>query len=1062
MPSTSFSQIRLSCAAALAALCWVTFSARAQFPVTAPTDPAQSDTPGQLQNPSESPNGTPSFDPFRTRGQPDPDTGLDSGLGFGPGSVNQDSTPGPNGLHDPLAQANAYALNQQRAMAASLASISLPADHLIAILQARPEVIVELKPLVAQRLGQPDNPVEADDISDEFLYQQLAVSNPLRVTVTNYLRARGYLSDRDLQAAAQQPRQADMDRDSYLGGDLSAVDRNLPQGSEATANPNNPLGDGLLTDPRLAGAVPGTLPPAAQMRSQTGRAQEPYLLPRMTPQTQREEPVNASTDEPKVLHQPAPYNLRSLRDLYTQIPESNAPLKRFGSEVFLNRTATGTPSGFPLAENRDAPLDVPLGPDYVVGAGDVLTINLWGGLTQSLSRTVDRDGRILLPEAGSLELAGLTLARAQSAIGAALRQQFRSAEVSVSIARPRSVRIYVVGDVQRPGSYDISAAATPVSALYAAGGPTAPGSLRTLVHLRGQQVVEKVDLYDFLLHGLRSGSERFQSGDTLLVPSVGPQVALSGAVKRPAIYELKAGESTLNVVVADAGGLTAAAAVDHISVERIGADGHRETVTLPNTAGPSPNLAAAVSPNIAPTHPEQAALAAFPLADGDRIRIAPILPYSERVLYLDGHVPRPGRVPYRDGMRLSDVLHSYRDLLPEPSAHGQIIRLLPPDLHPETIDFNVPDVLIGNANLDLQPFDTIRILGRYEVDAPRVAIHGEVLRPGTFPLSQDMTVARLVRMAGGFKRDALLESADLTSYTVENGSRVAGRLATVHIGAAVNGDDHSADVTLKAGDVLTVHQITGWNDIGQSATVNGQVRFPGSYGFREGERLSSVLRRAGGFRETAYPEGAVLVREQVRQLEEKSREELIRQIETSSSAARLAPNLGGGDTGATLQLIKAQQDEVLRRLKTQPPSGRLVVHLSADIASWANTPIDIELRRSDVLTVPKTPGFVLVTGQVYNATALTYSPGQSASWYLRSAGGTSDTANRKEIFIIRANGSILGRHSGSGEVLNTRLDPGDVIVVPQKIIGGSLFLRNLLTIAQLASSLAVTSAVTGL
>ncbi|MEO6782493.1 MAG: SLBB domain-containing protein, partial [Bradyrhizobium sp.] len=748
------------------------------------------------------------------------------------------------------------------------------------------------------------------------------------------------------------------------------------------------------------------------------------------------EEVNASTDLPKVLRRPAPYNLRSMRDLYTQIPDPTARLRRFGSEVFVNRNlsaAAGEVSG------RNTPLDVPLGPDYIVGPGDTLTINLWGGITQSITRVIDRDGRVFLPEAGSLAIAGLPLGRAQSLIEGALKRQYRNAQVAVTVSRLRSVRVYVVGDVQRPGGYDISSLATPLSALYAAGGPTAVGSLRTVRHYRGKQLIEDVDLYDFLLHGIRNRSAPFESGDTLLVPPAGPQIAVSGAIKRPAIYELKAGESSLATVIDDAGGFTAAASLGHIRIERIDTNRHRETVTLPIASKQSPQA-------------DREIIAAFQVRDGDRIRIEPILPYSESAIYLEGHVVRPGRLPYMDGMHLSDALHSYRDLLPEPAAHGEIVRLVPPDLHAETIDFNVPDVLIGNVTIDLQPFDTIRIFGRYEVDAPKVTIVGEVLRPGAYPLSKGMTAAQLVRMAGGFKRDALLESADLTSYRVTNGNRVVENLATVQIGSAVAGTDQQADVPLKPGDILSVHQITNWNDIGESVTIQGQVRFPGSYGFKDGERLSSVLRRAGGLLPAAYPMGAVLVRDQVRELQQQSREELIRQIETNSAAARLSPNLGAGGSSATLQLIKAQQDEVLSDLKSHPPTGRMVIHIDAAIDSWANTPADIELRRGDVLTIPKRPGFVLVTGQVYNSTALTFAPDKTAGWYLSHAGGTNSTANRKEVFIIRANGSVVGRHSGGwfdANVLSTRLNPGDVVVVPQKIIGSSLLWRNLLTTAQL-------------
>jgi protein involved in polysaccharide export with SLBB domain len=377
----------------------------------------------------------------------------------------------------------------------------------------------------------------------------------------------------------------------------------------------------------------------------------------------------------------------------------------------------------------------------------------------------------------------------------------------------------------------------------------------------------------------------------------------------------------------------------------------------------------------------------------------------------------------------------------------------------------VPDVLIGNGNLALQPFDTIRIFGRYETDAPQVAIRGEVLKPGTYALSHGMTASQLVKMAGGFKRDALMQSADLTSYTIKDEMKVVSQRAAIPIGDAVNHNRSDLDVTLKPGDVLTIHQISGWNDIGASIVLDGEVTYPGSYGLQEGERLSSVLTRAGGFRDSAYPAGAILVRTQVRELEEKSRDQLIHQIETTSASARLAPNLTGQDQSATLQAAAQQQSEVLQRLRNQPASGRLVIHVTADIKSWANTPADIEMRSGDRLVIPKRPGFVLVSGQTYNPSAITYVPGKDAAWYLRRAGGTNDVANRKETFIVRANGSVVGRRSGewyAGNVLSTRLDPGDVIVVPQKIIGGSLLWRNLLTVAQITSSIAITAAVAGL
>jgi protein involved in polysaccharide export with SLBB domain len=901
----------------------------------------------------------------------------------------------------------------------------LSAGQILSILEENPEAVVEVKAMVADGLRQKGVAVQADAISDEQLYTQIVSSSELRTNVSYFLRARGYTAGEDLRAGANDA----VDPQQTRRGS-SFQDELIPDmGDFRNASGQDPLA-------RAEDAAPST-------RLQTG-------MGRQEPPTTEKNTRNV-TDEPEVLHRSAPYNLRSLRDLYTQVPDSAEHLRRFGSEVFRDRgTAAENGSRFSFARGA-TPLDVPLGPDYVLGPGDELSINLWGGVSQTLTRTVDPEGRIMLPESGEMQVAGLTLSKAQDAVNAAMTPQFRNAHVSVTIARLRSIRVYVVGDVQRPGAYDISSLSSPLTALSAAGGPTAVGSLRVMRHYRNEKLVAEIDLYDFLLHGVRSAEDRLQGGDTLLVPPAGPQVAVYGAVKRPAIYELR-NEKTLTAVLDNAGGLTVAAALGHITVDRIVANQRREEISL--TSADSEDVNAATT-----------AVAEFQVKDGDRVHVAAVLPYSERSVYLQGHVARPGKLAFRDGLRLSDVVRTYQDLLPEPAERGEIVRLVAPDLHPETISFNIPDVLIGNANLPLQPFDTIRVFGRYEQDAPTVSVQGEVLRPGTYPLFQGMTAAQLVLAAGGFKRDALLDTADLISYQMQTGSGVSIERHDLKLGEAVLKQSHDADVHLKAGDVLTIHQLTGWNDIGASINIEGEVAHPGNYGFKQGEHLSDVLKRAGGFRETAYPEGAVLTRPEVAALEEKSREELIRQIETSSAAARLSPGVSGDHQSETLQLIQQQQEQVLARLKSQRASGRMVIHISSDVAHWAGTATDIELRSGDVLRIPKRPGFVLISGQVYNASAITFAPGKKASWYLERAGGATEIANRKGIFVIRANGSVVGRRSGGWreqDALSTKLDPGDVIVVPQKIIGSSVIWRNLLGTAQIAASIAIAASVVGL
>ena len=919
-------------------------------------------------------------------------------------------------------------------------TIGIPAAQLIALLRDRPDVMVDVKSMMADAAQQRGLSVTADTLTDQQVYEQIATSKEVRANITQFLRARGYVTEEEIQAA-QEREQTNQDRE--LSRNFSSVlnpDQLNPDQMDALMRRNRQASEPGASDLAAGAALRGLTP-------RTG-----FSSQRETSETATNQPRQPNvTDEPQALHRPPPYNLPSLRDLYSQTPESHERLKRFGSDLFVKRSVPGQQGVGAEGASAIAALDVPLGPDYVLGPGDELSISMWGGISQNVLRMVDREGRIALPEAGQVQVAGLTMQKAEGVIGDALQAQYRNVRVAVTVSRLRSIQIFVVGDVQRPGAYEVSSLASPVSALFAAGGPTAVGSLRVVRHYRNQKLIGEIDLYDFMLHGVRPGDNRLQSGDTLLVPPVGAQVAVFGAVKRPAIYELM-DEKDLSSVIADAGGLTVAAALTHITIDRIVANQQREEVTVPAGAQEDP---ATISARLRTTE----------IRDGDRVRIATVLPYSERAVYLMGHVARPGKIAYRDGMQLADVLHSYQDLLPEPAAHGEIVRLVAPDLHPETIEFNVPDLLIGNEAIALQPFDTIRVFGRYELDAPTVSIRGEVQRPGTYPLFDGMTAAQLVRTAGGFKRGALVEKADLASYHVVDGTRVAVQRRDVAIGDAVLRADRNADTALRPGDVLTVHQLTGWNDIGASVRIEGEVAHPGSYGFQPGEHLSDVLRRAGGFRDTAYPEGAVLTRPEVAALEEKSREELIRQIEASTAAARMSSRAADSEQGATPQLIQQQQDQVVARLRSQPATGRLVIRITLAVQSWAGTPADIEVRNGDVLRVPKRPGFVLVSGQVYSPSAITFLPGRAAGWYLQRAGGVTRIADRRQIFVIRANGEVVGRTPSwwsGGDVLSTRLNPGDTVVVPQRIIGPSLTWRTLLGSAQIIASLAIAAAVAGL
>jgi len=887
-------------------------------------------------------------------------------------------------------------------------SVPLSVDNIISTLRQDPELLQQVKNVIIQNAQEQGRSVNSEDVTDEYLFQLIREDRSARTLAAGEIEKQGSvgLEQREPSGSGSGDSSGPDDRGSVASETRESVgyqSRRLPgiENHESVSPKGQPV-------PVKRSA--GHLPVVDQNQPATNGMRNPYP------------------------------GLPSAKDLYRQFPSQEATLQRFGADIFVKGTG-----------NTDIlPIDLPAGPDYVLGPGDGLFINLWGSVSRRINVTVDRGGQIALPEAGGVVVAGQTLAAAEQMIQQVLSAQFKRARIDVSLTRLRTVRVYVVGDVARAGAYDISSLSTPLNALFAAGGPTPQGSLRTVRHYRGNQLVREVDVYDLILNGIRSDLDRIQPGDSILVPPIGPQVTVAGMVKRPAVYELR-NEKGLSEVLELAGGVLVSAALRQIKVERI--EAHQKRIML------SVNL-----PDNADGNQEalRQALVDFPVQDGDRVTVSPILPYSDSTIYLEGHIFRPGKYSYHEGMEIAEVLRSYQDLLPEPAEHAEIIRLTPPDYRPRVIDFKLSEVLGGEDPIILQPFDTIRIFGRYEIDAPKVSIYGEVLRPGNYPLSDGMTASALVRMAGGFKRSAVTREADITSYIVQNGEQVRTKHETVEIAKALEGGS-GADRPLKPNDVLTIRQLAGWKDVGMSVTVTGEVLYPGTYGIEEGEKLSSLLKQAGGYRQMAYPEGAVLERVQVREIAEKSRMQLIQQVERSGQNAKFPAGASAQDQAALMTTMSQQQEHVLAALRNQPASGRLVINISGDIEKWQNTTNDIELRADDVLTIPKKPNFVVVTGQVYSAAALTYTPGVSARTYLRQAGGPTEMANKKDIYIIRANGSVVGRGESrslwGGNTLNTTLRPGDTIVVPEKLVGGTQAWRNVLDSVQLVSSLAIAARV---
>jgi protein involved in polysaccharide export with SLBB domain len=872
----------------------------------------------------------------------------------------------------------------------------LSAEEIIQILQQNPDVLAEAKAEIVSQLQDRGYNVSERDITDDRLFSQIRSDDRVRQLAANELANRGF-------GPAQETDQVP---------DEQIVPSTQQQGQQNGQQAGQP-----------------TIPPGTQRQGATGqqggqRGMNGQTHPRR-PQNQK-----GPTQEQYPLR-----NLPALRDLYTQATVDETKLERFGAALFRNSAAVADKST----------LSVPVGPDYILGPGDELVIDYWGSSSQHIQRSVDREGRVSIPEAGSVVVAGRTLGEVQQTIQKMLSHQLRGISVDVTLGKLRTVRVYVVGDVKNPAAYDISSLSTALSALIAAGGPTDTGSYRTVKHYRGKALVEEVDLYDLMLKGVSSGEVHLESGDSILVPPIVPQVTVAGKVRRPAIYELRK-EQTLDQILELAGGVPVTGELSRIRVERIQAHERKEMMSV-NVSGGGGIQAA------------DDAFKRFRIQDGDIVTVLPILPYSNRAVYLEGHVFRPGKFSFKDGEKVTDLISSYDDLLPEPADRAEIVRLRPPDFTPVVIPFNLRDVLAKKVEApSLEPFDTVRIYGRYETAGPKASIFGEVMRPGEYPLSEKMTAADLLRMAGGFKLSAYQQAADLTSYSVVDGDHVDLDHRDIPIGRALAGEADT-DVLLKPGDVLTIRQIGGWNDIGGAVSISGEVTHPGRYGIQRGEHLSSILKRAGGFSNEAYPYAAILDRAQVREAAAKSREEMVTQLQAQTAGA---PGSSGSSSSSSSRNNNAvaqerERQQLLAKLKQLQPNGRLLIHVTSQIEKWEGTPADVEVRAGDTLYIPKRPAFVMVAGQVYNPIAITFSNGKHANWYLKQAGGPTTLANKKEIFVVRANGTVLGRGSGdwwSGNVLGTTLQAGDTVFVPEKGAGSGIF-KNLSQTISLLSGAAV-------
>ena len=579
-----------------------------------------------------------------------------------------------------------------------------------------------------------------------------------------------------------------------------------------------------------------------------------------------------------------------------------APLRQYGYAMFASNVSTFAPVD-----------DIPVGPDYVLGPGDDLTINVWGAVDSTLIRTVDRNGRIVLPKVGDLRIWGLTFSQADRLIRDELGRYFRGFQASVTMGRLRTVSVHVVGEVCQPGVYTLSSLSTVTNALYSAGGPTKLGSLREVRLLRGNVQVAKLDLYDFLQRGDRTRDYRLESGDTIFVPTVGDVVAVAGEVKRPAIYEITSG-TRLADVVALAGGVTPTSYLKRVQVVRALPDAERVTLDV--------DLASHYLRGEEPGNP--------PINAGDLVLIHRSDPRVYNIVKVEGAVRYPGAYELKPMMRIGQLLQPDR-LLPEAYVERVEVARRRPDLSMEIVSVDLKKAWSGDA---------------------------------------------------------------------------------------------SQDLLLKALDEITVRTEL---KSARTVTLTGEVVRPGVYTIAEGERLSSLLARAGGFTERAFLKGSVFTRASLRKVEQEQLDGFLKVQEQRMLASASTTIVGAEkeEVAAQQQALQARR-EMLKILASKVALGRMVVQLGSP-DKLKGTENDVVLIDGDALTVPEPAQSVYVLGAVRNSTSVQYKEGASIDYYINRVGGFSKEADKKDAHIVKADGSAISSFTNVREI-----EPGDAVIVPPK------------------------------
>lgn len=768
----------------------------------------------------------------------------------------------------------------------------------------------------------------------------------------------------------------------------------------------------------------------------------------------------------------------------------------FGANLFQN-----APSTF-------APLDqTPVPPDYIIGPGDELRIRIWGQINFNANVTVDRSGEIYLPQVGGVHVAGLPYQALSDHLHSAIARVFRNFSLTADIGQIRAVQVYVVGQVHRPGTYTISSLSTLVDALFASGGPSVEGSMRHIYLKRGGKTIADFDLYDLLVNGDKSHDAKLESGDVIFVPPAGPQVALTGSVRHPAIYELRKGE-TIAQLLKDAGGPSTTASDSRISIERI--DAHQARSAM-DVAFDTQGLATT-------------------LRQGDILRVFSIVPMYQKTVTLRGYVANPGRFAWHSGMRISDLIPDRAALLSRdywwhraqlglPTPAFEPVPVLAAQSQPSgavdlrTREKNFPataaQCLSYNAAYDSNWYRCIPS-GNYPNQSSPNGYNGpngynsanssagdnnQLQYEYQREMQQQQQQQQQQQMSSGSRAGGGTLAADQSHVVTENTAGATQHtrvnlpapeidwdyavierlnpktlktsLIPFDLGKLVMDHDPSQNLALQPDDIVTIFSQADIHvPLAQQTKfvrLEGEFVHAGVYSVKPGETLPELVASAGGLTPNAYLYGSEFTRVSARVIQQQRINEYVQNLQMDISRGTLAQvssSVGSAQDAASANAASASERELITRLQQIRATGRIVLELkphSADIPALPS----IQLQDGDTFIVPPVPSSVNVVGAVYDQNTFLYVPGRRVGDYLHLAGGPDRDADKKHAFIIRADGSVLSREAASGVWGNTfnsvPIYPGDSIVVPDKTYGPSA-MRAFLAWSQLFAQLALGAA----